>query len=71
MSNVYEVSGMTCEGCANALTKAIKAVAPGAIVDVDVEGNRVAVEGFEDATIIAAAVENAGFEFGGSANSME
>ena len=66
MSTTYQVSGMTCEGCANAVTKAIKAVAPGATVEVSLEGKSVTVEGFDDATAIAAAVDSAGFEFGGA-----
>ena len=66
MSATYQVSGMTCQGCANAVTKAIKAVAPEAAVEVSLEGNSVTVEGFDDATAIAAAVDDAGFEFGGA-----
>lgn len=66
MSTTYLVSGMTCEGCANALTNSIKAVAPDAIVEVDLEGKNVSVEGFDDTTAIAAAINDAGFEFGGA-----
>ena len=66
MDTTYLVSGMTCEGCANALTNSIKAVAPDAIVEVDLEGKSVSVEGFDDTTAIAAAVNDAGFEFGGA-----
>ena len=69
MSTTYQVYGMTCEGCVNALTNAIKAIAPDALVEVDLEGNRVAIDGFDDATAIAATVDDAGFEFGGAANS--
>jgi copper chaperone len=66
MSTTYQVSGMACKGCANAVTRAIKAVAPGATVEVRIEEKSITVEGFDDATAIAAAVDNAGFEFGGA-----
>ena len=65
ISATYQVSGMTCDGCANAVTRAIKAVAPAASVEVDLEGKSVTVAGFDDATAIADAVDGAGFEFGG------
>ena len=66
MSATYPVSGVTCEGCANAVTKAIEAVAPAATVEVSLEDKSVTVEGFDDATAIARAVDDAGFEFGGA-----
>ncbi len=62
----YTVSGMTCMGCANSVTNAIKAGAPEAEVAVDLEGKKVTVEGFADAAAIAQAVTGAGFEFGGA-----
>ena len=61
----YRVSGMTCEGCAKAVTKAIGAVAPAAQIAVDVAGDTVSVTDFDDALAIAGAVDGAGFDFGG------
>ena len=66
MSTTYRVSGMTCEGCVNAVTNAIKGVAPGATVEVSLEDKSVTIEGFDDAAAIARAVDDAGFEFGGA-----
>ena len=63
----YKVSGMTCMGCANSVTNAIKAVAPEADVAVDLEGKMVTVDGSADAAAVAQAVNDAGFEFGGAA----
>jgi copper chaperone len=63
----YKVSGMTCMGCANSITNAIKAVAPEADVAVDLEGKMVTVDGSADAAAVAQAVNDAGFEFGGAA----
>ena len=57
---------LSFNGIGNAGTKAIKAVAPGTTVEVSLEGKSVTVEGFDDATAIAAAVDDAGFEFGGA-----
>jgi polysaccharide deacetylase 2 family uncharacterized protein YibQ/copper chaperone CopZ len=65
MSTTYQVSGMTCDGCANAVTRAIKAVAPAAAVEVDLASKSITVEGFDNTTAIATAVDDAGFEFGG------
>ena len=63
----YKVSGMTCMGCANSVTNAIKAVTPGAEVAVDLEGKQVTIDGSADAAAVAQAVTDAGFEFGGVA----
>ena len=37
----YRVNGMTCGGCANAVTRAIKAAAPAADVKVDLSAKTV------------------------------
>lgn len=65
MSTTYKVSGMTCEGCARSLENAVKAVAPGADIRVDLGGNRFTITGLDDLDVIAEAVEVAGFGFGG------
>ncbi|HWK44398.1 MAG TPA: heavy-metal-associated domain-containing protein [Stellaceae bacterium] len=57
----FQVSGMTCDGCANAVRRAIGRVSPGMAVAVDVPGGKVDVSGDGDATAIARAIEGAGF----------
>ena len=63
----YTVTGMSCQGCANSVTNAIKAAAPGADVSVDLDGKKVTVDGFDDDAAVAQAVADAGFEYGGVA----
>ena len=65
MSKTYRVAGMTCGGCAKAVTSAIKAVAPAADVAVDLDAKTVTVNGLDDDQAVAGAVDDAGFEFGG------
>ena len=67
MSKTYRVLGMTCDGCARAVTNAIAAAAPGARVKVDLSANTVAVDGVADDQVVAKAVDQAGFEFAGRA----
>lgn len=57
-----EVKGMTCGHCANAVTRALKAVDPKAEVKVDLEAGRVQVDTSASAAAIAAAVTEAGYE---------
>ncbi len=66
MTDTYIVSGMTCEGCSRSVTKAIETAIPGAFVEVDLAAGRVAVTGGE-ASQVARAVNDAGFEYGGPA----
>lgn len=67
----YRVNGMTCGGCANAVTRAIKAAAPTAEVKVDLGAKTVSVTieggGQIAPEAVQAAVKDAGFEFLGSA----
>lgn len=67
MTTAYKVLGMTCGGCANSVTRAIKAAAPGTEVEVDLQAKKVSVTGTADETTIAKAVADAGFEFAGPA----
>ena len=67
MTKTYRVLGMTCDGCAKAVTNAIKTAAPEAAVEVDLDGKRVTVEGTDDDIAIQQAVESAGFDYGGLA----
>lgn len=66
MSKVYEVDGMTCQGCANSLTNAITKEIPTASVVVDLENARVTVEPPDDEKV-QRAVEVAGFNYRGVA----
>lgn len=64
---VYKVSGMTCEGCANAVSRAVENKVGVARALVDLKAGTVAVEGPVSADIVRSAVEEAGFEFHGTA----
>lgn len=66
MPKVYKVSGMTCGGCARSVENAIKTVAPGALVTVDLPNGRVIVDGASSETALAQAVDDAGFTFEGA-----
>ena len=68
MPRTYRVSGMTCQGCVNAVTNAISAAAPGAQVSVDLAGGTVTVDRLEDEETLRQAVEDAGFDYGGPAS---
>lgn len=67
MTTTYRVLGMTCGGCANSVTNAIKALAGVSAVDVDLEAKTVSVEGSLDSSAVEKAVTDAGFEFAGTA----
>ena len=62
----YAVEGMTCQGCAAAVTSAIMTAAPGTRVTVNLGEKKVSVEGTASMDAIKAAVEDAGFEFKGA-----
>ncbi len=38
MSKTYKVEGMSCGGCSSSVEQAIKAAAPGAAVEVQLDG---------------------------------
>ncbi len=65
MTNRYRVDGMSCGGCASSVEKAIKGVAPGAAVEVDLEKGLVSVDGVDDDRLIKQAIESAGFIYVG------
>ncbi len=60
---MYEltVMGMTCGGCVNSVTKAIKAVDAGADVKVEMKDNSVKVESKVALEQIVSAIKDAGF----------
>lgn len=65
MTSTYRVTGMTCGGCARSVENAIKAVAPGATVTVDLAAKAVTVDG-ATAEQVQQAVDDAGFTFQGA-----
>jgi copper chaperone len=65
MKKTYKVEGMSCGGCVSSVEQAIKAAAPGASVQVELDGGLVSVEGVDDEALIKAAIEEAGFTFVG------
>ena len=58
---------MTCGGCARSVVLAIKAVKPDATVEVNLAAGTVNVEGLDEDTVVAKAVQDAGFDFDGRA----
>lgn len=57
-----QVSGMSCGGCVNSVTKALQAVPGVAEVKVTLESGEVLVSGTPDAAACKAAIESAGFD---------
>jgi copper chaperone len=56
-----KVSGMTCEGCANAVKRAIGRVSPAAEIAVDLASGEVRVDGPVSTEAAASAIAAAGF----------
>jgi copper chaperone len=65
MKKNYLVEGMSCEGCARAVTNAIEEADPGAKVEVDLPAKRVTVSGIDDDDLVRRAVEKAGYSYAG------
>ena len=57
----FDVPGMTCDACINAITKAIHRIDPDAQVSADLETKRVVIGGKAEAHQLIGAVEAAGF----------
>ena len=68
MQSSYSVQGMTCQGCARSVTRAIQAHLPEVKAQVDLQAATVTIEGEHEAQAVAQAVEEAGFTFGGAAS---
>jgi len=68
----FQVEGMSCQHCAAAVTKAIQAHDATASVQVDLAQGRVAVESVQNANVLRAAIDEAGYTVksavGGAAN---
>jgi len=65
MTRTYLVDGMSCGKCATSVEKSIKSAAPQAQVSVNLEAKTVTVAGCDDESLIAQAVDDAGFTFNG------
>jgi copper chaperone len=61
----YRVTGMTCGGCARAVSKALAAQAPGAKIEVDLAAALVRVADGPDDAAVKQAIETAGFGYAG------
>jgi copper chaperone len=60
-NQTFQVTGMSCGHCANAVKKAVQAIDPKAQVAVDLEKGRVDVVSQQPRADIAAAIEDAGY----------
>ncbi|MET3494030.1 heavy-metal-associated domain-containing protein [Variovorax boronicumulans] len=61
MSQKFQVSGMSCGHCVNAVQNAVQAVDPEAQVTVDLETGHVDVLSEQPRKDLVAAIENAGY----------
>lgn len=57
-----KVDGMTCGGCVNSVTRAVKALDAGAEVRVDLATKRVTVDGKASEQEVIRALDDAGYE---------
>ena len=69
MKDVLKVEGMSCAGCVNAVTQAIRHLDPAAEVSVDLAAGKVSVAGAMAREAVERAVEAAGFVVEGGAGS--
>ena len=58
----FSVLGMTCGGCARAVTNAVQRVDENANVDVNLGAKRVSIESSADPKLFESAIEEAGYE---------
>jgi len=58
----YTISGMTCGGCVQAVTRALQQIDGGLEVAVSLERGVATVRGEHDPAAVRAAIEAAGFE---------
>ena len=61
----FRVSGLTCDGCVVAVTRAIHLRRPNANVSVDLGQGLVSIADNADAEILSEAIEDAGFSVEG------
>jgi copper chaperone len=67
MKQVFIVTGMTCGHCEQSVTRALKAVDPSAIVQIDRNLNRVEVDSGAQRETLQHAVEEEGYEVAAAA----
>jgi copper chaperone len=58
----FKVEGMTCGGCARAVTNAVKQVDPAASIDIDLSSKSVAVTSTASTEQLQKAIADAGYE---------
>jgi copper chaperone len=66
MATTYKVDGMTCNGCVRSVTGAIQRLDTRLVVDVKLAEGTATVDGPVTEAQVRAAVEGAGFDFGGA-----
>ncbi|MBM3538234.1 MAG: heavy-metal-associated domain-containing protein [Alphaproteobacteria bacterium] len=57
----FSVTGMTCQGCVKAVTRAVGNAAPQARVSVNLDRGQVEVDGVADERAVIKAITDAGF----------
>ena len=62
MNQSFQVQGMSCGHCANAVTQAVRTVDPQAEVKVDLATGKVEVQSQRDHAAIAQAIEEEGYK---------
>jgi copper chaperone len=62
MKQSFQVQGMSCGHCANAVTQAVRTVDPQAEVKVDLATGQVDVQSRQDHAAIARAIEEEGYK---------
>ena len=62
MNQNFQVQGMSCGHCVNAVTQAVKSLDPAATVQVDLAKGQVQVESQQDPAAIARAIEEEGYK---------
>jgi len=63
----YHVAGMTCEGCAKAVRRALSSRLPDAVIAVDQPAGLVTGTGDHEDATVREAIDDAGYDFGGKA----
>lgn len=62
MNQSFQVQGMSCGHCVNAVTQAVHSVDPQAEVKVDLASGKVDVQSQQDRAAIARAIEEEGYK---------
>ena len=65
MKQNFQVQGMSCSHCANAVTQAVQAVDPQAEVRVDLASGQLEVQSDGDRAAMARAIEEEGYRVAG------